>query len=205
MAKWQGGRTPAFREGHLCRTKAERLDAEKSQQLIATYESAIISLKDAGAMRSVVNLENEIRKEKRRMRALSREDHEVLLALAQRRDHEEAKERQRQQSIAAANARTLTAAKLRQEIKDNQEILKKRKREILDAECLLEMKHAMKTYSLVDLGDGRSCGGKASGKKNGTRFSTDYSAVAVDYRQRKKRFRLVEGRVGQKYARGVWR
>ena len=26
-------------------------------------------------------------------------------------------------------------------------------------------KHAMKTYSLVDLGDGRSCGGKASGKK----------------------------------------
>ena len=185
MAKWQGGRTPAFREGHLCRTKAERLDAEKSQQLIATYESAIISLKDAGAMRSVVNLENEIKKEKRRMRAFSREDPEVLLALAQRRDHEEAQERQRQQTIAVANARTLTAAKLRQEIKDNQEILKKRKREILDAECLLEMKHAMKTYSLVDLGDGRSCGGKASGK-NGTRFSTDCSAVAVDYRQRKK-------------------
>ena len=137
----------------------------KSQQLIATYESAIISLKDAGAMRSVVNLENEIKKEKRRMRAFSREDPEVLLALAQRRDHEEAQERQRQQTIAVANARTLTAAKLRQEIKDNQEILKKRKREILDAECLLEMKHAMKTYSLVDLGDGRSCGGKASGKK----------------------------------------
>ena len=185
-----GGRTPAFREGHLCRTKAERLDAEKSQQLIATYESAIISLKDAGAMRSVVNLENEIKKEKRRMRAFSREDPEVLLALAQRRDHEEAQERQRQQTIAVANARTLTAAKLRQEIKDNQEILKKRKREILDAECLLEMKHAMKTYSLVDLGDGRSCGGKASGKKNGTRFSTDCSAVAVDYRQRKKTISL---------------
>ena len=96
---------------------------------------------------------------------IGQEDPEVLLALAQRRDHEEAQERQRQQTIAVANARTLTAAKLRQEIKDNQEILKKRKREILDAECLLEMKHAMKTYSLVDLGDGRSCGGKASGKK----------------------------------------
>ena len=188
-----GGRTPAFREGHLCRTKAERLDAEKSQQLIATYESAIISLKDAGAMRSVVNLENEIKKEKRRMRAFSREDPEVLLALAQRRDHEEAQERQRQQTIAVANARTLTAAKLRQEIKDNQEILKKRKREILGAECLLEMKHAMKTYSLVDLGDGRSCGGKASGK-NGTRFSTDCSAVAVDYRQRKKKTISLGGR-----------
>ena len=143
--------------------KRKELDAEKSQQLIATYESAIISLKDAGAMRSVVNLENEIKTEKRRMRAFSREDPEVLLALAQRRDHEEAQERQRQQTIAVANARTLTAAKLRQEIKDNQEILKKRKREILGAECLLEMKHAMKTYSLVDLGDGRSCGGKASG------------------------------------------
>ena len=124
------------------------------------------------------------------MRAFGREDPEVLLALAQRRDHEEAQERQRQQTIAVANARTLTAAKLRQEIKDNQEILKKRKREILDAECLLEMKHAMKTYSLVDLGDGRSCGGKARGKKNGTRFSTDCSAVAVDYRQRKKTISL---------------
>ena len=169
----------------------------KSQQLIATYESAIISLKDAGAMRSVVNLENEIKKEKRRMRAFSREDPEVLLALAQRRDHEEAKERQRQQSIAAANARTLTAAKLRQEIKDNQEILKKRKREILDAECLLETKHAIKTYPLADLGDGRTDGGRTSGK-NGTRFSSDYSAVAVDYRQRKKTISLGGRRRGTK-------
>ena len=139
------------------------------------------------------------------MRAFSREDPEVLLALAQRRDHEEAQERQRQQTIAVANARTLTAAKLRQEIKDNQEILKKRKREILDAECLLEMKHAMKTYSLVDLGDGRSCGGKASGQKTARGSRPTVPQLRWIIASAKKRFRLVEGRVGQKDARGVWR
>ena len=140
------------------------------------------------------------------MRALSREDPEVLLALAQRRDHEEAQERQRQQTIAAANARTLTAAKLRQEIKDNQEILKKRKREILDAECLLESKHAIKTFSLADLGDGRTDGGRSSGKKKRHEvLERLFRSCGGLSPAQKKRFRLVEGRVGQKDARGVWR
>ena len=116
-------------------------------------------------MQAVINLENEIRKEKKRMRAFSREDPEVLLALAQRRDHEEAQERQRQQAIAVANAKTLRAAKMKQEIKDAEGLLKKRKQEILEAESLLEMKHTVKTFSLEDLGHGRSRGGGPSGRK----------------------------------------
>ena len=144
-----------------------------SQMRIAAYESAISPLKERGAMKSVINLQNEIRKEKRRMRAISREDPDVLLALAQRRDREEAEERKRQQSIAVANARTRTAAKMRQEIKDAEGFLKKRKQEILEAESLLEMKHAMKTFPLEELGHGRPRGGGRSGKKKRRREVLD--------------------------------
>ena len=43
--------------------------------------------------------------------------------------------------------------------------MKKRKQEILEAESLLEMKHAMKTFPLEELGHGRPRGGGRSGKK----------------------------------------
>ena len=136
-----------------------------SARLIATYESAILSLKACGAMKSVINLENDIAKERRRMRALGREDPDVLLALARQRDEEDARERTRRRAVADANARTLTAAKLRKAIDDANATLKRRKREVLEAESLLEMRHSMKTYTLEDLGRGRSCGGKAAGRK----------------------------------------
>ena len=46
----------------------------RSQQLIATFESAIESFKSVGAMHAVVNMECEIRKERRRMRGVCKED-----------------------------------------------------------------------------------------------------------------------------------
>ena len=56
----------------------------------------------------------------------------------------------------------LTAARLKE-----QALLKKRKQEIADAEELLETRHAMKTYSLDDLGQGgaRGRGGPSQAKK----------------------------------------
>ena len=120
------------------------------------------SLKACGAMNSVINLENEIRKERRRMRAMSKEDPDVLLALARQRDEEEARDRERRRLVDQANARTLSAARLRKQIQDANEVLK---HDIMEAECLLETKHAVKTYSLEDLGQGRSRGGGAAGKK----------------------------------------
>ena len=116
-----------------------------STNLIATYESAISASSAHGAMRAMINLENEIRKERRRMRALSNEDPDVLVALARQRDADEARERTRRRAVADANARTHTAAKLKQEIKCALQTLKKRKQEIPNAESLLEMKQAMKT------------------------------------------------------------
>ena len=60
----------------------------------------------------------------------------------------------------------LTAAKLDQETKAANARLKKRKREIEDAELVLETKHAIKQYTLQDLGMGQNRVGGAAAKKN---------------------------------------
>ena len=95
------------------------------------------------------------------MRARSRESPDVLLALVRQRDEEQAKERARLRDLADASARTLTASSLKQELAVRSETLNKRKRDILEAENLVDMKHAVNTFSLEDLGHGRSRGGGA--------------------------------------------
>ena len=62
--------------------------------------------------------------------------------------------------------RALTAAKLNQEAKAAKARLKKRKLEIANAEAVLETKHAIKQFSLEDLGKGRSRGGGTAAKKS---------------------------------------
>ena len=62
--------------------------------------------------------------------------------------------------------RSQTAAKLNEEAKAATALLKKRKREIEDAEVVLETKHAIKQYTLQDLGMGQKRVGGAAAKKN---------------------------------------
>ena len=61
--------------------------------------------------------------------------------------------------------RALTAAKNYEEAKATNERLKKRKQELAHLEDVLEAKHAIKTFSLEDLGKGRSRGGAAVARK----------------------------------------
>ena len=75
-------------------------------------EAAIASLKEVGAQGVDVNMVNEIRNEKRRMRAYSRDDQEALLALARSRDQEMALERKRRLMLQEDKKRAQTAAKL---------------------------------------------------------------------------------------------
>ena len=162
------GRSDGAGDSAVCEVALSAAQAEHvahSSQLIATYESAIESLKACGAMKSVINLQNDIVKERRRMRLMGKEDPDVLLALSRKADEEDAKERKRRLAVADANAQTLNAAKLKRSIKDANEVLKRRKAAIVEAESLLEMRHAMKTFTLEDLGHGRSRGGGAAGRK----------------------------------------
>ena len=59
----------------------------------------------------------------------------------------------------------MTAAKINEQVKAANDLLKKRKLEIMHAESVLEAKHAIKTYSLEDLGQGRSRGIGAAARK----------------------------------------
>ena len=93
-----------------CATKADAL--AESQTLIGVLEAAMSSLKEVGAQGVVANLQNEIRNEKRRMRAPSRDDQEVLLALARQRDQEMALDRKRRLMLQEDKKRALAAAKL---------------------------------------------------------------------------------------------
>ena len=150
------------RSGGEAPTIASTIDAERlaaSQNLISTYQHAIESLKAVGAQAAVANLDNEIRKEKRKMRAISRDDPEVMIALARQRDAQDARAREQRWRVEEENKRTLTASKMNKQIKDANELLRKRKQDIMNAESTLETKHAIKTYSLEDLGHGRSRGG----------------------------------------------
>ena len=108
------------------------------------------SLKEVGAQASAAHLQNVIRTEKRRARASSREDQYVLRALAQQRDQEIASERKRRLMLQDDKKRAMTAAKLNQEAKAVTALLKKRRREIEDAEAVLQTKHAIKQSSLED-------------------------------------------------------
>ena len=67
-----------------CATKADALT--ESQTLIGVLETAMASLKEVGAQGPVAQLQNEIRKGKRRARVTSRDDQYVLRAWVRQRE-----------------------------------------------------------------------------------------------------------------------
>ena len=79
-----GGEVPSIASA----TEADTLT--QSQTLISVFEKAMESLKEVGAQAVVAHMANEIRKERRRARAIGRDDPDVLLALARQRDQEDA-------------------------------------------------------------------------------------------------------------------
>ena len=76
-----------------CATKAESV--AESQRYIGVLEEVMTSLKEVGAQAYVAHVQHEIRTEKRRARAFSREDPDVMRAMVQLRDQENAAERKR--------------------------------------------------------------------------------------------------------------
>ena len=125
--------------------------AARSMELVAAFESAIVSLRECGAMNAVVNLENESAKERRRMRALSRENPDVLDALAKQQCAEMARERKHRAAVADADARSLQLVKVNSQLRGRSEALKQKRKAIADADALLEAKHALKTFSPKNL------------------------------------------------------
>ena len=146
-------------------TSSEAEMFHKSQALIDSYQQAINEIRPFGAMSAVQSLENELRKERKRQRSICNENPAVADAMLRRRDQERVQELQQQRAAAELNATRVSAASLQKEIADAKELLKKRKAQVLEAENLLEMKHAFKTFSPEMLGHGHAKGAGAAGRK----------------------------------------
>ena len=80
---------------------AEELD--KSRNLLHAYADCKQILKSVGDMPSVVAIENSMRKEHRRMRAVGKESPDVLAAMARTRALEQDAERKRRRLLDEDN------------------------------------------------------------------------------------------------------
>ena len=146
-------------------TSAQAELFHRSQTLINHYQQAIDEIKPLGAMSAVLGLENELRKERKRQREMCGENPAVVDALLRRRDAERVQELQQRRAARELNAQRVSAASLQKEVAAAKERLKQKKAEILEAENLLEMKHAFKTFSPEMLGNGHAKGAGAAGRK----------------------------------------
>jgi hypothetical protein len=131
----------------------------QSRKIIAALQSAKETCEQVGAMASVVRLDNEIRQEERKLRQRTRENPDLLRALARNMDMEAVEAVTRKRRVDEANAHTLSSKKLHKAITDANAKLRATKHAILDAERVLEAKHAAKTFTIEYLGgSGRNIG-----------------------------------------------
>ena len=133
----------------------------QSRKTIAALELAKQTCEQVGSMTAVVHIENEIRKAERTLRQRTSENPDLLRALAQTMDMESAEAAKRKRLVDEANAQTLSAKKLKQQIQEANAKLRSTKQAVLDAEAILEAKHAAKSFTIADLGGGGRSGGHA--------------------------------------------
>ena len=94
------------------------------------------------------------------MRQRTRENPDLLSALARTMDMEAVETVARKRRVDEANANTLSSKKVHKAITDANAKLRSTRHAILDAEKVLQAKHAAKTFTIEDLG-----GGGGRGKK----------------------------------------
>ena len=145
----------------LSAAAAEQLNA--SQHLVGAYKQAIEALKICGAMSAVQQLENELHKELRRQRVSATENPAVADALLEMKAARDSAELDERLAVRDANKKQKELSQLRKETKQANELLRKRKQELLSLESILETRHAIKRYSPEALGQGKTrSGGVAS-------------------------------------------
>lgn len=138
---------------------------QMSTELVDTLQQALTALQQSGAIAAAVNLQNEIRKERRRQRGQAREDTAVAEAMARHRDAEEAEAMKQRRLVADLNQRQGAADAAKKEAHGAAALLKKRKAELVEVEALLESAHALKRFTPDTLGQGNARGGGAVGRK----------------------------------------
>ena len=147
-------------------TAAEAEEIERAQTYIDALQQSIAALRAVGALAPCAHLENEIRKEKRRQRNMTKGSAAVAVALVRRREWEAEQDRRRKQLEESATQRTLKLrADAKREADAAKALLQKRKSEIAQLENLLETKQSLKRFAPEHLGQGHPQGRGAAGRK----------------------------------------
>lgn len=148
---------------HVPPAVAERV--AHSKLVRAAYDTMQSECQQWGNMRLAHLAALESKKEERRIREMSRENNSVLQALAEHQLAQDAEDRKRQRQVDDANAQTLRLKDIRRQVEKKSAELAQKRRAIAEAEEVLQARQSMRTYSLGELGHGRS-GGQAQAKKN---------------------------------------
>ena len=137
----------------------------ESQNLVAAYKQAIDGLKACGAMTAVQQVDNEMRKELRRQRVAATEQPAAADALLELKQARQSAEVEHRLAVRDANKREKELTMLRKETKRANELLRKRKQDLLSIESILETRHAMKRYSPEALGQGKARSGGVAARR----------------------------------------
>ena len=140
---------------------------EHSAHVIRVFENAISSLKEIGQMRSVVSLENDVQKERRRIRHLAREDPDVVLALTLQRNEENARQRKRLREIQDEKRLMARHKDLKRQNHQTMVELANHRKKLKELENLADARKAAKVFTLDDLGFGAAgIAAQKTGKSN---------------------------------------
>ena len=131
---------------------------------IEALEESLKSMRQIGKMGTAQAIELELRKERRRMRQLTTQAPTVADAFMQRRRAEEQRIFERKRLLDEMNEREHRVAEAKAAEKAAVARLKKARMEMNDLENARAERHAMKTYTLEVLGDGKANGGGAKSK-----------------------------------------
>ena len=137
-------------------------DAERTSDLMKAYASFAEELRSFGDISAAAFMENQLCKERRRVREQSREDPAVQLALTAFEDAQNAALRNEKRLRDLAAQRREELNRLGTDVQKARRLLKAERAKLMDAEAAVDVKHNIMKMSLSDLGANvRNCGGVA--------------------------------------------
>ena len=157
---------------HACADTTNVLDADvaaethRVHETLATLETARDELKKCGLLKSAHHLESETRLVKRQARALAKQTPAVAGAFMRLRAAEQACDLERSRAREQQRERKREAEKAIADRDAAITQLKKTRRMIQDLESTRSAAHALKTFTLAELGQGSATAGGAKARKH---------------------------------------
>ena len=134
--------------------------AERTSDLMRTYEEMAEQLRAWGDLAGAAFMENQLGKERRRVRESAREDPGVQRALVEFEEAREAQLRREKYEREREASRKSELRRLGNEVGRVRKLLKAEQAKLADAQEAIDLKYEVKRVGLYELGQGqRSCGG----------------------------------------------